>query len=92
MDSQPRTREVTGPPTLTSFPTTLVLPRLFSSPLPRQGSMGTPNGTLWSFSIFNGKKLEYIVPLSHNCRCPHVNHTDYQLIDIFEDGFVQTAD
>jgi len=22
------------------------------------------------FSIFNGKKLEYIVPLSHNYRCP----------------------
>ncbi|XP_065616708.1 eukaryotic translation initiation factor 5A [Quercus suber] len=38
--------------------------------------------------IFNGKKLEGIVPSSHNCDVPHVNRTDYQLIDISEDGFV----
>ncbi|KAG5225478.1 eukaryotic translation initiation factor 5A family protein [Salix suchowensis] len=38
--------------------------------------------------IFNGKKLEDIVPSSHNCDVPHVNHVDYQLIDISEDGFV----
>ncbi|KAL8137359.1 hypothetical protein V2J09_003360 [Rumex salicifolius] len=34
------------------------------------------------------KKLEDIVPSSHNCDVPHVNRTDYQLIDISEDGFV----
>ncbi|KAF7113125.1 hypothetical protein RHSIM_RhsimUnG0158300 [Rhododendron simsii] len=38
--------------------------------------------------IFNGKKLEDIVPSSHNCDVPHVNRTDHQLIDISEDGFV----
>ncbi|GAY65402.1 hypothetical protein CUMW_240850 [Citrus unshiu] len=38
--------------------------------------------------IFNGKKLEDIVPSSHNCDAPHVTRTDYQLIDISEDGFV----
>ncbi|KAF5958566.1 hypothetical protein HYC85_005791 [Camellia sinensis] len=38
--------------------------------------------------IFNGKKLEDIVPSSHNCDVPHVARTDYQLIDISEDGFV----
>ncbi|GKU87200.1 hypothetical protein SLEP1_g1643 [Rubroshorea leprosula] len=38
--------------------------------------------------IFSGKKLEDIVPSSHNCDVPHVNRTDYQLIDISEDGFV----
>ncbi|KAI4377281.1 hypothetical protein MLD38_014939 [Melastoma candidum] len=38
--------------------------------------------------IFNGKKFEDIVPSSHNCDVPHVNRTDYQLIDISEDGFV----
>ncbi|KAF9680659.1 hypothetical protein SADUNF_Sadunf06G0144500 [Salix dunnii] len=38
--------------------------------------------------IFNGKKLEDIVPSSHNCDVPHVNRVDYQLIDISEDGFV----
>ncbi|PKA46005.1 Eukaryotic translation initiation factor 5A [Apostasia shenzhenica] len=38
--------------------------------------------------IFNNKKLEDIVPSSHNCDVPHVNRTDYQLIDISNDGFV----
>ncbi|XP_065009913.1 eukaryotic translation initiation factor 5A-4-like isoform X1 [Musa acuminata AAA Group] len=38
--------------------------------------------------IFNTKKLEDIVPSSHNCDVPHVTRTDYQLIDISEDGFV----
>ncbi|XP_035547097.1 eukaryotic translation initiation factor 5A-like isoform X3 [Juglans regia] len=38
--------------------------------------------------IFNGKKLEDIVPSSHNCDVPHVSRADYQLIDISEDGFV----
>ncbi|KAH7436439.1 hypothetical protein KP509_05G020200 [Ceratopteris richardii] len=38
--------------------------------------------------IFTGKKLEDIVPSSHNCDVPHVSRNDYQLIDISEDGFV----
>ncbi|PAN12822.1 hypothetical protein PAHAL_2G293700 [Panicum hallii] len=37
--------------------------------------------------IFNGKKLEDIVPSSHNCDVPHVDRTEYQLIDISEDGY-----
>ena len=38
--------------------------------------------------IFTGKKIDDIVPSSHNCDVPHVTRTDYQLIDISEDGFV----
>uniref|UniRef100_M4D7I7 Translation initiation factor 5A C-terminal domain-containing protein n=2 Tax=Brassica campestris TaxID=3711 RepID=M4D7I7_BRACM len=41
-----------------------------------------------AIDIFTAKKLEDIVPSSHNCDVPHVNRIDYQLIDISEDGFV----
>ncbi|MFS8025958.1 putative ribosomal protein L2, domain 2 [Helianthus anomalus] len=41
-----------------------------------------------AIDILNEKKLEDIVPSSHNCDVPHVSRTDYQLIDISEDRFV----
>nr|CAD1825635.1 unnamed protein product [Ananas comosus var. bracteatus] len=38
--------------------------------------------------IFNSEKLDDIVPSSHNSDVRRVTRTDYQLIDISEDGFV----
>ncbi|KAL7602220.1 hypothetical protein Lser_V15G23678 [Lactuca serriola] len=41
-----------------------------------------------AIEIFNRKKLDDIVPSSHNCDVHSVIRTDYQLIDMSEDGFV----
>uniref|UniRef100_A0A161XSK7 Eukaryotic translation initiation factor 5A n=1 Tax=Daucus carota subsp. sativus TaxID=79200 RepID=A0A161XSK7_DAUCS len=41
-----------------------------------------------AIDIFSGKKLDDIVPSSHNCDVPHVTRTDYQLLDITDDDFV----
>ncbi|KAM0891955.1 hypothetical protein ACQ4PT_026067 [Festuca glaucescens] len=41
-----------------------------------------------AIDIFTGKKVEDIMPSSHNCDVPHVIRIDYQLIDILEDGSV----
>ena len=50
------------------------------------GKHGHAKCHFFGIDIFSGKKWEDIVPSSHNCDVPHV--TDYQLIKIFEDGFV----
>lgn len=41
-----------------------------------------------AIDIFTNKKMEDLTPSSHNCDVPHVNRTEYTLIDISDDGFV----
>ncbi|KAM0890752.1 hypothetical protein ACQ4PT_026839 [Festuca glaucescens] len=40
--------------------------------------------------IFTGERFEDTVPSSDNCDVPHVIRTDYQLIDMSEDGYVMS--
>mmetsp|Transcript_37642 Transcript_37642/g.72129 ORF Transcript_37642/g.72129 Transcript_37642/m.72129 type:complete len:159 (-) Transcript_37642:635-1111(-) len=42
--------------------------------------------------IFTQKKMEELVPSSHNLDVPHVNRQDYTLLDISDDGFVSLMD
>merc|ERR1711976_383276 len=37
--------------------------------------------------LFTGKKMEELVPSSHNCESPFVTRTEFQLIDITDDDF-----
>jgi len=42
--------------------------------------------------IFNGKKMEELVPASHNCEAPFVHRADFSLVDVTDDGFVSLMD
>jgi len=42
--------------------------------------------------IFTNKKMEELVPASHNNDVPHVARQDYTLMDVAEDGFVSLMD
>ncbi|PHU04695.1 Eukaryotic translation initiation factor 5A-1 [Capsicum chinense] len=54
----------------------------------KTGKQGYSKCHFVAIDIFTRKKLEDVVPCSHNSDVPHVTITDYQLIDISEDGFV----
>ncbi|XP_071730530.1 eukaryotic translation initiation factor 5A-like [Rutidosis leptorrhynchoides] len=49
---------------------------------------GTPKYRFVAVDIFNLKTHEYVVPSYYDCDVPHVNITDYPLIDATKDGFV----
>ncbi|KAJ5121986.1 hypothetical protein N7448_003116 [Penicillium atrosanguineum] len=54
----------------------------------KTGKHGHAKVNITAFDIFTGKKLEDLSPSTHNMDVPHVQRTEYQLLDITDDGFL----